>query len=83
MFARVEAEGRLGEYVVELTPGNGYDWWEPADARDLAQSILAMVIGNRGAGTYAKAFRDEVIARLSPSGWEITEREVLAWLQSR
>jgi hypothetical protein len=84
VFVDVAGEGRLSAFRSELTPGNGYDWWaEPADGRDLAHTMLAWVIGHRAAGTFARAFRDEVIATLSPSGFELSEREILSWLQSR
>ncbi|MFI4977574.1 MAG: DUF6166 domain-containing protein [Solirubrobacterales bacterium] len=84
VFVDVAAEGRLAAFHVELAPRSGFDWWQdPADARDLAHSILGWTIGLRAAGQFAAAFRDEVIAKLSPTGFELTEREVVSWLQSR
>lgn len=71
--------GHSTAYSLELMGRNTRD---PADGRDLAHELLRYVVGDRAAGAYAQAFRDEVLLTL-PADWSLTDREIVNWLQER
>lgn len=79
MFGTVHKRGERVAYSLELMGRNTRD---PADGRDLAHELLRYAIGDRAAGAYAQAFRDEVLFTLPPD-WSLSAREIVDWLQAR
>lgn len=80
---------------VSTSSTKGFEWgYGGAGPDDLATSILADAAGTRAALQYSGAFLDEVVRHL-PSDvdpqrdadftveWEIPEKDVLAWLESK
>ena len=51
------------------------------DSLDLSLSLLSNSLGLRHAEPAYRQFAEQVIAKLNPSGWELTQRNLLAWMR--